>query len=273
MSTVPSKISARIAAGIKRFQPILAAAATRDVNESDTVVIVTDILSEMLGYDKYAEVTSEHAIRGTYCDLAVKLDGKVAFLIEVKAIGLDLRDAFTKQAIDYAANQGVEWVVLTNGATWRAYKVSFTKPITNELVLDLTFANLNSRSTEDIAKLFLLSKEGWQRSKIDEYQVQREALSRYSIAALLLSDPVLDVIRRELRRVSPGVKIEESDIQAVLEQEVLKRDALEGDRAAEAKRRVNRASNKSLRRTSAPDVDAIVPDLPVPPAPTGALPS
>ena len=54
-------------------------------------------------------------IRSTFCDLAVKLDGHLAFLIEVKAIGLELKEQFVKQAVDYAANQGVEWVVLTNG--------------------------------------------------------------------------------------------------------------------------------------------------------------
>lgn len=62
---------------------------------------------------------SEHAIRGTYCDLAVRIDGKLAFLLEVKAVGLDLKDQHVKQSVDYAANQGCEWVVLTNGIEWR----------------------------------------------------------------------------------------------------------------------------------------------------------
>ncbi|MCP3402852.1 hypothetical protein [Bradyrhizobium sp. CCGB20] len=34
-------------------------------------------------------------------------------------------DAHVKQAIDYAANKGIEWVVLTSGAHWRIYKVYF----------------------------------------------------------------------------------------------------------------------------------------------------
>ena len=38
-------------------------------------MIVADILSEIFGYDKYNEVTSEYAIKGTYCDLAIKLAG------------------------------------------------------------------------------------------------------------------------------------------------------------------------------------------------------
>ena len=112
---------------MKRFQPIVSAAKARDVGESDTVTIVTDMLAEIFGYDKYSEITSEHAIKGTYCDLAIKVEGGIQSIIEVKAIGIGLKDQHVKQAVDYAANQGVEWVVLTNGATWRVYKV-FLRP-------------------------------------------------------------------------------------------------------------------------------------------------
>jgi len=37
----------------------------------------------------------------------------------VKAIGVELDDRHVKQAIDYGTNQGVEWVMLTNGVVWR----------------------------------------------------------------------------------------------------------------------------------------------------------
>ena len=90
--------------------------------------IVTDMLSEILGFDKYSEVTSEHAIRGTACDLAIKLDGTVEMLIEIKAIGIELKDAHVKQAVDYASNQGVDWAILTNGINWRIYKVISANP-------------------------------------------------------------------------------------------------------------------------------------------------
>jgi hypothetical protein len=56
MPNVPSRIANRLSAGVKRFQPILTAAQSRDVNESDTVVIITDVLADIFGYDKYAEI-------------------------------------------------------------------------------------------------------------------------------------------------------------------------------------------------------------------------
>lgn len=245
---VPQKVANRIVTGLKRFQPVLAAAKTRDVNESDTVVIVTDMLHEVFGYDKYAEITSEHSIRGTYCDLAIKAaDSKPQLLIEAKAIGVELKDAHVKQAIDYAANQGTEWVILTSGMVWRIYKVIFAKPIDQELVLEFDLEKVNPKSEDDIERLWLLTKEGWQRGGIGEFHMQRRALSRFFLGAVVLSTPVAEVVRRELRRLSPGVRISVEEIEAVLRQEVIKRDVLEGEKYEEARKLVSRAAAKSRR--------------------------
>ena len=94
MPQVPNKVATRLSAAIKRFQLVIASAKSRDAHESDTVIIVTDMLSEVFGYDKYSEITSECSIRGTWCDLAIKIDGTIEYLIEVKAIGLDLKDSY-----------------------------------------------------------------------------------------------------------------------------------------------------------------------------------
>lgn len=263
--SVPAKVATRVAAGIKRFQPVLTAAKARDVNESDTVVIVMDMLQEIFGYDKYSDITSEHAIKGTYCDLAIKLEGALQLLIEVKAIGLDLKDSHVKQAVDYAANQGVEWVVLTNGARWRIYKVIFAKPIDHELVVEIPLLEINPKSEEHLDLIWLLAKEGWQKAGLGEYHLHQQALSRFFLGAVMLSEPVLEVVRRELRRLSPGVKIEVEEIKKVVMQDVIKREVIEGEKAEEACRQFKKASNKALRAktTKAPLEEAH--DVEIPP--------
>ncbi len=247
MATVPAKAAERIRDALKRFQPILSSAKSRDVNESDTVVIVTDVLQYIFGYDKYAEITSEHMIRNTFCDLAVKIDGKLAFLLEVKAIGLELKDNHVKQAVDYAANQGVEWVGLTNGCIWRVYRVTFGKPIDHECILEFDLLSLGHKNSDHIDTLGLLAKEGWAKARISEYHEQRQALSRFTIAAVLLSDTVLNVVRRELRR-AVEVPVEIDQVRLVMQNEVLKREVLEGDKATSAARMISRASNRALRQ-------------------------
>src|SRR5579872_2150282 len=112
---ISKRVIDRIAMQLKRYQVILADAKNRDISESDTVVIVGDMLSDVLGYKKYTEIATEFAIRGTHVDLAVKIGEDIRFLVEAKAIGVLLKDTHVKQAIDYGANHGIEWVILTTG--------------------------------------------------------------------------------------------------------------------------------------------------------------
>jgi len=251
MASVPKKVAERLVAGLKRYQPILLAAKARDVGETDTVTIVKDMLADIFGYDKYSELTSEYAIRGTYCDLAIKLDGKLSTLIEVKAVGIELKEQQVKQAVDYAANQGVDWVLLTNGIRWCVYRVFFTRPIGQELVVDIDISSLNPRSDTDLETMYLWCKEGWQRSALGEFHTQKQALSRFFLGATVLSDPVLEIVRRELRRVSPDVRIDIEQIRNVLINEVLKREVMEDPKADEARKKIGRAANKSLRAKEA----------------------
>ena len=257
MATIPKKVEERIVSGIKRFQPILNASRSRDVGEADTVLIVTDMLSQIFGYDKYSEITAEYSIRGTYCDLAIKLDGKLQTLLEVKAIGLELKDAHAKQAVDYAANQGIDWVVLTNGMVWKIYKLTFSKPIDSELVVNIDLCSINPKNKQDIEMLYLLCKEGWLKSILGDYHTQKQVLSRYSIGAIILSKPVLEAIRRELKRISSDVKIDIDQISQVLSTEVLKREVLDGDKADEARKKISRVANKAVREKANREKPAI----------------
>lgn len=248
MSKLNVKLTDRLASGIKKFQPILASAKARDVNESDTVIIITDMLYYIFGYDKYSEITSEHAIRGTYCDLALKIDGQVQILIEAKAIGLDLKDSYVKQAVDYAANKGIEWVILTNGVSWKVYKVAFSKPIEQDLVMDLDFLTLSHKNEQDIECLFCMSKEGWVKSAIEAYHEQKQALSKFVIGAIVLDDAVVSVIKREIKKRSPKIKVDDEQVRNVLENEVLKREVVEGEKADEARRKIGKSTRQHKRK-------------------------
>jgi predicted type IV restriction endonuclease len=243
---VPKRVCDRMVSGMKQMRPIIEQQRTRDVSEADTVTLIKDLLAEVFGYDKYADLTSEHAIRGTYCDLAIRIDDKLAKLVEVKAIGISLEDRHVKQAIDYAANQGVEWVVLTNGVVWRLYHVLFSKPIDKQLIGEIDLTTVDCRDEAQQELLFLFTKEGFKRGAQAEMRDRKDATSRYVLSALILNnESVLNVIRRELRRVVE-VNVDEQDIANVLRDQVIKRDALEGPEAEEAVRRVNRRSERSI---------------------------
>ncbi len=158
-------------------------------------------MAEVFGFDKFHEITSEHTIKSTFCDLAVKIDGKIELLIEVKAIGIDLKESHIKQAVDYAANQGTDWVILTNGLAWKVFNITFGKPIAQEKIIKFNFLELDPKTAPDL--LFVLSKEGFSKSALDEYYIQKQATNKYTLGALMLSEPVLKVMKKELGRSRP----------------------------------------------------------------------
>lgn len=264
MPVVPKKVVDRFARGVKNFQNILSKARNRDVNEADTVTIVTDILADVFGYDKYSEITREHAVRGTYCDLAVELDGKVKFLIEVKAIGLDLKENHLMQVIAYGAKEGVDWIVLTNGLEWEIHRIRFEQPISNDLICAFNFLDMNPRSSDDQERLFLLCNEGLRKAAIEEYHERIQSVNRYTIGAVILTESITKVIRREIKRLSPGINVSIGDIEEILRTDVLKAIVVEGESADAAKKRIARVAKKALRKkkTSPTASENVPPSLP-----------
>jgi len=251
MANIPKKVVERFVKSVPKFQKVLQIAKDRDVNESDTVAVLNDIFGDVLGYDKYLEVTSELAIRGTYCDLALRVEDKVQFLIEAKAVGIDLKDSHMKQACDYGANHGVQWVVLTNGIEWKVYRIRFEQPINFDLVCTFDFLALNPRSEKDQENLFLLAKEGLGKNSREDFYEKVQSVNRYIIGNLILADPVLSAVRRELRRLADGMKIDVSEVEGIVRPQVLKREIVEGEEAEAALSRVNKFYRKgtSPRRT------------------------
>jgi hypothetical protein len=259
-----NKVRERLVSGLKRLCPIVTQQKARDVSEADTVTLVKDVLSEAFGFDKYAELTSEHAIRGTFCDLAIKLEDRLVELVEIKAVGITLDDRHVKQAIDYASNQGIEWVILTNASCWRLYQVIFAKPIDKRLLLEIDLCSVDLRKEQHLEMLYLFTKEGFSKGAHLELRDRQDATSRYMLAALLLNnDSVLGTIRRELRRVV-DVIVDEAVVIQVLRDEVIKRDSLEGASYESAVKRVNKREDKKIVKQTkeAEAIPAIADDSP-----------
>ncbi|NLF85051.1 MAG: GNAT family N-acetyltransferase [Lentisphaerae bacterium] len=208
------------------------------------------------------EVTSELAIRGTYCDLALRVGDKVEYLIEAKAIGIDLKDAHMKQACDYGANHGVQWVALTNGIVWRIYRIRFEQPINFDLVCTFDFLSLNPRDEKDQELLFLIAKEGLDKKAREDYYEKVQSVNRYVIGNLILAEPVLAVLRRELKRLADGMKIDVEDVEKIVKAEVLKREIVEGDEADSARTRVAKFYRKGAVPRTAKKVDEPAATLP-----------
>ncbi len=248
MFNIPKKVSDRFVKQTLRFQKILKNASDRDVNEADTVKIVADMLADIFGFDKYTEITSEFAIRNTFCDLAIKVRDDVKYLIEVKAIGINLKENHLRQAVNYGANKGMKWVALTNGLNWEFYNIRLDKSVQYEKVFSFNFLDINPRKAEDKELLFLICREGLNYAVIDEYHEKMQSLNRFVISAILLNESTLNMIRREIRKLTPGLKVDTIEIENILRNEVLKREVFESETAIDAQKKVKKIYSKLTRK-------------------------
>jgi predicted type IV restriction endonuclease len=247
MTNIPSKVVERFKSKLTTLQKILEQAKNRDINEADTVVIVSDVLTDLFGYDKYEDVTREYAIKNNFCDLAVKIDGSLKFLIEVKAIGITLQDKHYQQALDYGANNGTEWIVLTNGILWKVYKVKFEKPIHTDFICEFNILEMNLKNQSDIDRLFILCKEGIKKNAIDEFSEHRLVVNKYFVGAILQSDYIMESIKRELKKVNQSIKPDNDEILNIIKNEILKRELLDSPEAIESFDRYSKILKKIER--------------------------
>lgn len=239
-----AEIESRLIAGIQKFQPILSKARAANKNESDTVTIITDILCEVFGFDKYENITSELPIKRSFCDLAVKLDGQLRLLIECKAIGVSLREEHVFQAASYAANAGTDWVVLTNGVDWRVYRVVFSKPMETVLAVEFDFCELKTDSA-NIKNLFALCREAFQpggNAELDRMYSPNGGFTKYIVGQLMLNDWMIDTIRNSWMRHFPSVRITSAELRRMIHDEVFREEIVEGDSAEAAAATVAKAN-------------------------------
>jgi hypothetical protein len=259
--SISKRIETQLVAGLKKFKPLILNARAKDVNEADTVTLVRDMLAELFGYDRYLEVTGEYAINRTYCDLAIKIDAKLTVLCEVKAIGLELKEQHTQQAVNYAANEGVPWVILTNGQRWQVWLVSLAGKVQRELVMDVDMCTLETRRLADVEKLYPLTRGGVFTGALGTLKQERRAINRHAVGAALMRDGVLSEVRRELARLEPGVRINVTALRSLLVAEVIKRDVIDADETAAfgkrfdaADRRDDRAKLNEVKKSVATDL-------------------
>jgi voltage-gated potassium channel len=90
------------------------------------------------------------------------------------------------------------------------------------------------------------------------YGEQKEALSKYSLAAVILTETVLNAIRHELKQISPDVRIDTEQIRSVLEREVLKEDVVKEEKMDDARKLVAKAANKERKNKADKFINSFV---------------
>ncbi len=191
----------------------------RDANEGDTRLFVTDILCDALGYDKYSDLTTEYRVKGEFADYGIRVDQQLSAFVEVKRCTTRLSQRHLRQVEMYAVNEGVEWLILTNGPQWQVYKLIAGLPVTIDLVLEVDLLAEGMTATK-AAALFLLLRESFGRGQIEDLWRERAATAPKHLAKVVLSEKVVDEVRKELRRRT-GLNVESVELARLLRADVL----------------------------------------------------
>lgn len=130
------------------------------LKEYPTRTIFIDPLLAVLGWDVRDpdEVELEHpTIDGKSVDYAMKVNRKVVLHLEAKQLGDPLDDVKSiTQVVGYAANDGIEWCVLTNGVRYKVYKASEKASAPDKLLFEVTIdpKDAGGLTVEELARQF-----------------------------------------------------------------------------------------------------------------------
>ena len=111
-------VHVKICALVQKYREITATELGQ-YNEENTKNVFIQPLFELLGWDFHdiSEVTAEHPTgAGKRVDYAFRVNGVSRFYLEAKPLRdeLHFHPDWLKQAVSYAYNKGIPWVVLTN---------------------------------------------------------------------------------------------------------------------------------------------------------------
>jgi predicted type IV restriction endonuclease len=210
----------RLKLALRKYSKPLADLVARDANEGDTRLFVTDFLCDALGYDKYADLTTEYQVKGEFADYGVRIDKQLIAFIEVKRATTKLDVKHLRQVEMYAVNEGVEWVFLTNGEQWKVYHITGGLPVSIDIASDIHLLGEESPQHR-VNQLFYLTRESLKRREIDALWMAKRATSPKALAKVVMSEAVLNAIQKELRKQT-GHKAEEAEINKLLRNTVLR---------------------------------------------------
>lgn len=185
-------------------------------NEADTRIMTNSFLTDILGYQELEEIKTEFRIKSEYADYVIQLKRKKHFVIEVKSIEIDLNEKHLRQSLSYAANEGIDWILLMNGREIQLYRVNFSKPITTTLIFKINLLD-SSELEKAPALLWNLTKKAVERNELETFWKRTDALNPENLSKILYSEEIVKRLRSDLKEQT-GIYFQIEDVAKSLHQ-------------------------------------------------------
>lgn len=189
----------KLLSAMKAYSKKFLSSKAMELDESGTRLMINTFLIDVLGYEPIEEIKTEYMIRGTYADYVVQIKGIQHFLVEVKALSLQLSSNHLRQATNYGANEGIEFILLTNGKNFDFYKVIFNKPIEIRKIFSIDLSDTDTFK-DSIEFLEFLHRDSVTDKGLDLLWKKTMALDPEYIAGLLYDSTVTNFVKRYLKK-------------------------------------------------------------------------
>jgi len=183
---------------IKTYKKKYLDSGITELDESGTRLLINSFLADVLGYKPIEEIKTEYMIKGTYADYVVQVNNTRHFLVEVKALSFNLSDKHLRQTINYGANEGIEYAMLTNGRDFQFYKIIFDKPIEARKLFDINLSTITDLG-QAVLLLQYLHRESIVKYSFTPLWNKCEAMDPLNIGGMLLSEQVLSQVRKLIK--------------------------------------------------------------------------
>jgi hypothetical protein len=252
-----SRKQARLLESLRKYARKYLSGKITALDEPGTRLVMSAFLTDVLGYAPHDEIKTEFMIKGTYADFVIQLNGKRHFIIEVKPFSLSLIDAHLRPAIDFGANEGIDWVMLTNGRIISLYKILYQKPTELRELFTIDLAD-KAALKNSVELIHCVTREGIVGTGLDALWNKHRALDPVNVAGMLYGAPVLNFLKKALRAKYKQKFFEEEIISAIDTIITSEMVIQEVKKSKKTKSRVTRISVPVM--SVHPDVDIDIPN-------------
>jgi len=190
---------AKLHQAIKAYSKKYLTGKSFELDESGTRLMINSFLTDVLSFAPIEEVKTEYMIKGTYADYVVQVKGVRRFLVEVKALSFKLSEKHLRQTINYGANEGIEWAMLTNGKSFDFYKILFTKPIESRKIFSIDLSD-PTQINDFVNLIQYIHRDSIANKGLNILWNKTCALDPLNLAGILYAPQVSNFLKKTLNR-------------------------------------------------------------------------
>lgn len=91
----------------------------------------------------------------------------------------------------------------------------------HELGCEFELENISVKKEADLELINLVCKESILKTALEDFHSKKQFLSKHFLEKLLISDGIIEILRKTIRKMNPDIKIDVESVKKVLSDEVI----------------------------------------------------